>query len=133
MIRQLRFVPLLVIGFALPGCGSDGPPQPERYPVSGTVTLDGKPLETGTIYFKTVATGGIDGMEIHGGQFSGDAEAGERRVEISSMRTIIADMGGMQSEAQVNDIPPRYNSESNVTVNVTPEGPNDFTFEVTSK
>ena len=30
-------------------------------------------------------------------------------------------------------IPPRYNMDSTLTAKVTPEGPNQFTFELTSK
>ena len=49
-----------------------GPAGPLKAPVSGSVTLDGKPLDEGTIYFKTVQQGSVDRMDIkekaHGDQ-----------------------------------------------------------------
>ncbi|NIL97834.1 MAG: hypothetical protein GTO62_12100, partial [Planctomycetales bacterium] len=78
---------LLVLPLALlatiAGCSCTDRAQPVRYPVSGTVTLDGKPLPAGRITFVTVSLSLIDGMPIEKGRFSGQAAAGQRRVQIS--------------------------------------------------
>lgn len=128
-----RFFGLVLVGLLLAGCG--GGTEPQRYPVSGTVTLDGQPLPEGLIFFKTVATGAIDTMEIKAGKFAGEAQPGERRVEIVAYResTAPGTTPGMEANAEVNYIPPRYNSQSTLTAQVKPEGPNEFSFEVTSK
>ncbi len=125
---------LLTILVCLSVACQNGPAQPKKHAVSGTVTLDGKPLsETGMIYFKTIATGDIDAMEIKDGKFSGSAIPGERRVEIVVYRVTMQDLNGMKGEVKENLIPPRYNSETTLTAKVTPEGPNQFSFELTSK
>lgn len=111
------------------GCGGQGV---QRYPVSGTVTLDGKPLAKGTVYFKTVQTGALDTLPVEDGKFEGLAEKGERRVEINAYRsrTISGPMGG---EVQENLIAGRFNTESTLTATVSPTAPNTYQFEVTGK
>ena len=71
---------LLIVALGLSGCGRKGPIM---VPVSGTVTLDGKPMTDGIIYFKTIAEGSVDQMEIKDGKFAGKVEVGDRRVELA--------------------------------------------------
>lgn len=133
MFRSSRFVLWMLIPLACVACQS-GPAAPKKYNVSGTVTLDGQPLsEDGTIYFKTIATGDLDAIEIKGGKFSGSTLPGDRRVEIVCYRIKMADFNGMKGEVKESLLPPRYNTDSTLTAKVTPEGPNQFTFELTSK
>ncbi|MCE9565737.1 MAG: hypothetical protein K8U57_27245 [Planctomycetes bacterium] len=121
----------LMLGAVL-GCGSD--PAPKTYPVQGSVTLDKKPLEKGTIYFKIVQTGDLASFEIKDGEFSGKLPEGERRVEIVSMVSKgVKDFNGMKGEVTENVIPPDYNVNSKLTATVTRDGPNKFTFDVKSK
>ena len=107
--------------------------MPKRLPVSGTVTLDGQPLAEGVIYFKTIEKGSSEPCDIQGGEFKGQAEAGDRRVEICQFRTTVQDANGMKTEIQENLIPARYNTESTLTAKVTPAGPNQFKFELIAK
>jgi len=118
---------ILVVTF---GCGKPGP---KVVTVSGTVMYDGQPLAEGTIYFKTPATGAIDTLPVKDGKFEGNAEVGERRVEINAYRTKSQDFNGMKGEVKENLIPARYNADSKLTATVTAEGPNTFQFEVKSK
>ena len=74
--------------------------MPKRFPVSGTVTLDGQPLAEGVIYFKTIEKGSSEPCDIHGGDFKGQAEAGDRRVEICQFRTTVQDANGMKTEGE---------------------------------
>src|SRR4051794_11280356 len=83
--RPFSICLLLPCVLLLAGCG-DGQKKVTRYPVSGTVTFDGKPLDAGKIQFTNPADGGIDGMEIKGGSFKGEVQAGKRKVEITAMR-----------------------------------------------
>jgi hypothetical protein len=64
---------------ALVGCSSDG-----RMPVSGAVTLDGKPLESGAITFQPVAAsaGHNAGEKIENGQFRLSAAHGLERRQV---------------------------------------------------
>lgn len=106
--------------------------EPTRFPVSGTVTLDGKPLAKGLIYFKTVSEGSLDALDIVDGKFQGEAEAGERRVEITALRPSPGGTPGMDA-GEENFIPAKFNTNSTLTANVSKEQANEFDFAVTSK
>lgn len=57
-IQRLRFLlpgALSIFALTLAGCGGDGL---DRYPVSGTVTFDGKPVEFGAVFFEPTASVG---------------------------------------------------------------------------
>jgi hypothetical protein len=117
---------------ALAGCGQSTK-APQLAPVSGTVTVDGKPLPEGTVYFKTTQTGAIDTLPVKDGKFEGKAEVGERRVEISAFEVKVVGTGAMKGEVKENRIPAQYNTDSKLTATVKAEGPNAFEFKVTSK
>ena len=121
---------LLAITVALAGCGAPGV---KLVPVSGTVTLDGTPLAEGTVYFKTVATGSVEAFAVKAGQFAGNAEPGERRVEVTAYRTTPRPNDPMQGETQVSLVGANYNSASKLTATVSAAGPNAFTFDVKAK
>lgn len=123
------FVVLLTIS-GLAGCGKS---WPELFPVSGTVTLDGRPLAEGLIYFRTIQTGDIEPIEIKNGQFFGKAKPGDRRVEISAFRVELYDSGGMKAKIQQNLVPKCYNLDSTLTAKVSSEGDNQFQFTLKSK
>src|SRR5690348_15803689 len=73
-----------------------GDSTPKHYPVSGTVTLDKKPLADWFIYFKDLQVGSIDSSEVKYGQFKGEALAGNRRVEVTaySAKGKVVDVAG---------------------------------------
>lgn len=125
---------LLLVALALAtGCGSGGRVEAKKYPVTGTVTLDGQPLADGMIYFKDIAAGASDSAEIKAGQFTGQAEAGQRRVEIFAYRTEASDMGGTVTETKINTLPPRFNSASTLSEEVKTDTTNTYKFDVTSR
>lgn len=110
--------------------GCDTEPKVTKYPVSGTVSLDGKPIESGLIQFNNPADGGIDVMDIKDGKFAGEVRAGKRRVEITAMRD--GGEGPMPGiKIQENYIPEKYNRQTTLEEEVK-EGPNEFTFELKS-
>lgn len=126
----LGMVCLLLVGCS---SGTSGLPEPERFPVSGSVTLNGAPLASGLIYFKTVQTGATDSVDIKEGKFDGRAQAGDRRVEVCAYEPIPSQGNDpMAADRQKNLIPPKYNVESELTAKVTREGPNQFSFELSS-
>ena len=130
---------LLLIGGLLPGCGgSDGP---ERYAVSGSVTLDGEPLDTGSILFGPEGDGGNGGgATIENGEYVIPAGsgllAGKYRVRITSAGSGTE----MQEEApgesldveNTERIPAEYNVNSEQVIEVTADGDNTFDFEINS-
>lgn len=82
-----------VTAVALAGCGSGEPPPPPLIPVSGTVSLDGKPLPGATLTFipqgETQGAGGTGKTAAEGkyeltyGRGGKGVAAGEYRVTIS--------------------------------------------------
>lgn len=126
----LLFVGSLLAAASIAGCGSDRQPT---FPVSGTVTLDAKPLAEGTVYFKTAATGAVDSMPIKDGKFEGRAAEGERRVEITAYRVKVLGTGQMKGEVQESLVAKEYNAESTLTASVSPNGKNSFEFAVKSR
>lgn len=132
MSPAIRALVVVVCSLTLSGCHKDNSQAP-RFDVSGTVTLDGKPLADGLIYFKTPATGSIECFEIKEGKFSGKAELGERRVEIYSLKTKMEVFDGMKSETKENLIPKQYNQESKLTSKVKTLGVNEFEYQLIAK
>jgi len=123
------------------GCGQ----RSDRLPLSGTITLNGTPLDSGSIRFnssegeKLVATGAlIQSGEYHVPQEKG-LPPGRYRVEISSPDVnappvMVRDGPGTAGiPAAPERIPPEYNVNSQQTVAVTVDGENRFDFSIVSK
>src|SRR5438093_8372933 len=129
-MRRLAAILLMVV-LAFSGCGRKGPIM---VPVGGTVTLDGKPMPDGMIYFKTIVEGSVDQMEIKDGKFSGKVEVGDRRVEICryGLGPPIK-MGNGEIPNKIETLPARYNEASELKATVSQPGPNEFSFDVKSK
>jgi hypothetical protein len=122
------------------GCG----PKTDKLPISGKVTLDGVPLDSGAIRF--VSQGGAKlqatGAMIQAGDFSIPAEkgllTGVYHVTISSpdakaKPTMVSEYpGGPAIPVAPDRIPPEYNTESQKTIEVTSDGDNEFNFDVIS-
>jgi hypothetical protein len=70
---------------------------------------------------------------VQEGKFTGMAADGERRVEIYLLKAEPIEVAGVKGEIRRNVLPTRYSTKSKLTAKVTPEGPNEFKFEVTSK
>ena len=118
--------------FLFSGCGAGGDEGPARYKVTGRVTLDGKPLETGRINFLG-GEGGGDGGEINNGSYSLQATEGNKRVEITATR--VSDKS-VEGKSDVNEteslIPETYNSKSTLTAEISSDEPNEFSFDLKS-
>src|SRR5262249_7497893 len=115
---------------ATPGCGDAGP---KTYPVSGTVSLDGRPLQEGDIYFSPLDPNvSADADKIKDGQFAFRTKAGKKRVEVRASRVIPGKQTPMGGPVRVEFLPPRYNSQSTLTAEVLANGENRFAFSLES-
>ncbi len=119
---------LALSALVLGGCGSSGP---ETYPVSGTVTWNGKPLPEGHIIFSPV-DGAVapDAGKILDGKFTFRAQAGQKRVKIEADREVGPRDPVMGTIPRQAYIPDRYNTETVLTAEVTPTGKNEFIFDL---
>ena len=111
--------------------------------ISGAVKLDGKPLEQGSILFTPMqgTSGSVTGGTIENGRykFSGATAPaiGWNRVEIRAMRKTGKKIPkpfappGQTVDEQIEAIPPPFNSQSNLKVEVK-HGENTADFDVSS-
>lgn len=125
MIRLFALLPCLVLFAA---CGPSGP---VTYPVSGTVTFDGKPVEKGLIVFSSPdGKMNPDSGEIKDGKFSFPAQPGKKKVEIRANREGAFDPV-MNSKKSIAYIPTKYNDTTELTAEVTDDtAKNVFEFKL---
>lgn len=138
--RFISLTGLFVLATSVAGCGgSDGI---ERYGVSGTITLDGEPLDTGAIQFGPEDGQGMSGgAAIQDGTYEIPADrglpAGKYRVRISSAGGAPQPEEEAPGESLENlateRIPAKYNVNSQETVEITTDGDNTFNFDISSK
>lgn len=134
MTSWLRFAVILLTGAVVLGCGSSKRVR-QMQTVAGTVTLDGKPLQEGEIYFKKTAAGEVDVLTIVNGRFEGQVGVGERRVEIYAYheKKVVPMPGEPPETSRENYIPARYNSKSTLTATIAADAPAPLEFAITSK
>ncbi|MEZ6125171.1 MAG: hypothetical protein R3C49_18645 [Planctomycetaceae bacterium] len=135
------FVVTVVLS-TLAGCGQSPYSGETRYPLKGTVTLDGTPIDGGSISFMPLDDKHkVAGGAITNGTYSvpenQGANAGAYRVEVHWMKPTgkkipDSDLGGTMDEVK-EVIPPKYSTfNSELTANV--DGSNtEFNFELLSK
>ena len=135
---------VLVLSLLSAGCGeSDDLP---REAVTGTVNLDGKPLEKGSIQFSPVQ--GNPGAVVEGGSMIADGKfsiskdrglvPGKYQIAIYAGGSRGAGKGAMKPETggpapSKEPIPAKYNAKTELSEEVKKGGPNDFKFDLTSK
>ncbi len=143
MVGTLRILCIVGLCFALNGCGRRGDYSgPQRYPVSGNVTVDGQPLDWGSISF---IPAGADGQRVSGGPIADGAyavpeemgaNAGQYRVEIrwakkTGRKLRDPDSGELRDERK-EGLPARYHQQSELTAEVSATK-TTFDFDVRSK
>jgi len=131
-----------LLGCLLYGCGPSGGPR--RASVEGTVTLDGEPIEHGSIAFYPDGDteGMVAGGEIRDGRYSISADKGpvigQNRIEIHASRKTgkkIPDPyggPGQTIDESVEAVPECYNAKSTLRREVQP-GSNVFDCELSSQ
>jgi len=125
---------------AAAGCGTaDGPP---RVGLSGKVTLGAEPLTAGTITFVPLVSGPAANAAINEGLYSIGRSAGpspgKYRVEIYSVRPTgrqVKDRGNPQEPLaeQRNFVPRRYNTNSELRVDIKPDVDQVFDYQLDPK
>jgi hypothetical protein len=126
-MRKILFLAVL----ALTGCSA----EPPSYRVTGSVTLDGKPVPDGDIHFRSSdGRWGAEVGKIEGGKYQLMAKAGAKRVEISASRIIPGGARGGGGEPVPEEyIPEEYNAQSKLQAEVEAGAANVFDFNLTSR
>ena len=133
---------LIYLLIPLSGCGGD---PLGRQPITGSVSLDGAPVEKGTINFHPAdsSTATSTGGPIAAGKFSLERQkglaAGKYRVTVNAPKpgtggqVVEGAMPGDTVAPPVELIPPDWNTSSTQTVEVQSSGKNEFNFDIKSK
>jgi hypothetical protein len=128
---QRRHGIILLIGLVWLATGCDQ--GPKMYPVRGTITFDGQPVEEGDIIFVPIDPNlNPDSGPIKNGHFAFAAKAGKKRVEIRASRVVPGKQSPM-GPIHESYIPPEYNSRSRLEAEVVPGGTNQWDFPLTSR
>jgi len=135
-IQRYNAMCLIVLPLAVGCFGGD----PTIGAVSGTVTLDGKPVPEAQVYFKPVS-GGRSSFSMTDAEGNYElrytaremgALIGDHHVRLSSFQEAMRDDdGSMQSPGRKELFPPDYSSEPGQTVTVT-AGQNTIDFDISS-
>jgi hypothetical protein len=101
------------------------------FPISGTVTYNGKPLPNGSIVLLPVSgPSAADPGTILDGRFAFAARAGKKKVEIRATREVGPIIRSMGARDKQSYIPAQYNSQTTLSAEVVPDGANQFTFDL---
>ena len=129
---------------AVVGCGA---PQLKFAPVSGKVTLNGKPLAGASVTFEPVTEPGTTplppssfGKTDQNGEFTLQAVGGENGALVGKHRVMILSKDEQAAtgderrrvERVVEKLPRKYNADSELTFDVPPGGTTEAVFQLTS-
>ncbi len=140
--RKLALILLVVLTGGLPfGGGCGGGDQIERRAVSGTVRLDGNAVADGVVVFTPLGKGPSAGGKVKNGEFNipkdDGPSPGKYRVELSAYRdtgkTYRDEASGHTIPVTESIIPPQYNRNSKLQVEVAETGKNHFEFDLQSR
>lgn len=136
-IMNTRFFLCAILLSTLFGCG-----RSERMSVEGTVTLDGQPLEKGSIQLSPLpgTNGPTSGADIVAGKFvirsSGGPFAGSFRVQITAGgptgRRVLDPRSNSMIDEYGQILPARYNSQSELQAEVKAGDSNRLEFALAS-
>lgn len=139
--RFASFLVVSILSFIL-GCGGTPKDPLKRQPVSGNVTLDGKPMDQGSISFQPLTEAGAtaSGATIAAGHYKIPAESGlapgEYRVVILSPepeapRSADEMMNNPSTEPRKERVAPKFNTATELKVSIKEGAPNTADFAVT--
>jgi hypothetical protein len=114
--------------FIVAGCSERG-----KYPVSGVVTFEGKPVNYGTISFVPVEPGAHpDAGRIENGRFHLLVAPGVKRVEITASRPLPPEKQEHPElgTAYEDYLPAQFNTETTLSAEILPGHNPELTFSL---
>lgn len=132
MNRLLCIGLVAALPWCLSGCQNSAQTAPAQAKVSGTVNLDGKPMESGEILF-SVAGQGPRTLEIKNGTFSGEVFTGKNRVEVMLQTDGPPNPMDPNTRIKVNAISPEFwGPNTTLHADVISSGATGLNFDVRS-
>lgn len=139
MKKQLSYLALLLIVVVATASGCGQGAKGDRAEVIGQVTLNGTPLETGVITFLPAdGKGASAGAPIVNGAYKAEVPPGAKKVSIYAEKVVgkqprsPSNPGGDQIDVVQQLIPPQYNAQTTLQVDIPPEGKKDANFSLTT-
>lgn len=112
------------------GCHS----EPPLYDVTGTVSLDGTPIEDGEIVFVAADNGSTPGVSrIVRGEYALKLTAGTKKVKIAASRKVPGKGAMGEDFVYQSYVPPRFNEQTTLEAEVKPDSANRFDFKLDTK
>ena len=135
MFHELRSWWPVIVGLLaimpLGGCSRRGA-MPAAYPVTGTVMVDGEPLNEGAITFDPAdGKGGVYGGPISSGRYDVKVAAGPKKVSIHGMKQLGA-IGPDGKPMASQFLPTKYTNGTELTATIEPRR-NELSFELSTK
>ena len=131
-MSRFAFYCVLAAAASLAGCG-DG-----KVPVSGTVSVEGTPVEEGTIRFIPVGEGAPEGAAIRQGKYEAELTQGEKIVEVQGSKKVGEakhdpnDPSSPMVPVMESVVPRKYHRESPLKTTIDSENP-DLNFDLDAK
>lgn len=133
--RGSIFLVCLAILLHASGCNRG----PRRISVHGRVTLDGQPIDLGTITFVPDPTGPRVSASINAGLYHIESSRGPLaggKIVVIRVPRLEGSLTRKEKLVQMVDapeaLPARYNAKSELRATVAEYGPNEFNFDLTS-
>lgn len=128
-----RISAFLLSAAVLTGCGGDSGPR--KVAVSGTVTFDGKLVDSGEIVLRPATGNDPAGAgQIVAGKFECMVTPGTKKVYITAWREVGGPKEGLETGESGGEseqyIPTIYNDESELTTEIAADGSDDVVFEL---
>lgn len=115
------------------GCGAKDT-GPATFKVTGKITFDSKPLETGEIIIRSEDGKHAAGSVITNGAYELRATEGRKIVEISALRDVPGkfkeENPGEKVPVREQMIPAKYNKSSTLKIDVTATDTSDVNFDL---
>jgi hypothetical protein len=127
MTNSFRVIAAIFCFVALLGCDSG----PAMHTVYGEVKFEGQPVPKGMISFVPEDPAQRTAAEkIENGRYTLRMTAGKRRVEIMATRDNGPVNPVMGQAPQEQYIPEKYNVSSELKAEITPDGKNEYNFDL---
>jgi hypothetical protein len=134
-------ITLILLAAVLPACSS-GPAPPKRGKLEGKVNVNSKPVAKGTILFMALTPGAPNVLaNIQDGQYSVPAAEGPTKAKyrvhimVPSGKKLVTDnpdIPGKKLEEDIELLPPRYNQNSELTLDYDPDHTESRDFNLTT-
>ena len=116
MLPKTFRVAALALALSAASCSSES----TLVTITGNVTLDGTPLPDGDILFTPADTQfGAEGAKIESGVYRATLHPGRSKVQIRATRPVPGKKGPMGEQLIEDYIPPKYNNQSDLTIDVS--------------